>query len=319
MARNVLFSIDLGTQSARAACFDETGNRLSMAEVAYETRYPRPGWAEQRPSDWWKAVCSCCHQAAAALSDDDKAAAICIGATSSTVLPVDAQGEPMSDAILWMDTRAREECALVNATGHPILSYCGGGVSVEWMLPKTLWLKNNKPDIYSGAHKIVEALDWLNYKLSGEWAASKCNASCKWTFSDVEGGFAEDFFKNIGFPEYAEKWPTTVRAMGEPVGRVTPQAAEALGIKGAPVLIQGGIDAHVGMVGLGTVVPGIMGVIMGTSFVHLALSREAHVHSRALGSLFQRRGPRILSSRGRPDLGRRHHALVQGRVCQGPR
>lgn len=274
MARNVLFSIDLGTQSARAACFDEAGNRLSMAEEVYETRYPHPGWAEQRPSDWWRAICSSCHRAAAALSGNYTPAAICIGATSSTVLPVDAQGSPLGNAILWMDTRSRKECAMVNETRHPILSYCGGGVSVEWMLPKTLWMKKNQPELYNSAYKIVEALDWLNFKLSGEWAASKCNASCKWTFSDVEGGFVEEFFKEIGFPEYAEKWPISVKAMGEPVGRVTPEAAKELGIQGTPMLIQGGIDAHVGMVGLGTVVPGIMGVIMGTSFVHLALSEE---------------------------------------------
>ncbi len=274
MPQNVLFGIDLGTQSVRAACFDENGRRLSMAEAAYETQYPRPGWAEQRPADWWKAARSCCRRAASALPDDARAVAVCIGATSSTVLPVDAGGEPLSDAILWMDTRAREECAMVNATGHPALANCGGGVSVEWMVPKTLWLKNNRPDLYARAFKIVEALDWLNFRLCGEWTASKCNAACKWTYCDAEGGFSEEFFREIGFPEFRDKWPSTVRAMGEPLGRVTPEAARELGIKGTPILVQGGIDAHVGMLGLGATTPGVMGVIMGTSFVHLALSEK---------------------------------------------
>jgi FGGY-family pentulose kinase len=274
MAQNIFLSIDLGTQSARAACFDETGLRLSMAEAAYETRFPRSGWAEQRPAEWWEAICGCSRQATGALPDDARVRAVCVGATSSTVLPINADGEPLSDAILWMDTRSREECARVNATGHPILRYCGGGVSAEWMLPKTLWIKKNQPDLYAEAFKIVEALDWLNFKLSGALAASKCNASCKWTYSDVEGGFAEDFFKEIGFPEFREKWPTKVAPMGEPLGALTTRACQALGVKGAPILIQGGIDAHVGMAGLGAVVPGVLAVIMGTSFVHLGLSKE---------------------------------------------
>ncbi len=273
MAQKVLLSIDLGTQSARAACFDEKGQRLSMAEKVYDTFYPNPGWAEQSPVDWWSCLCECTANAFSQLSDA-QVIAVCIGATSSTVLAVDKQGEPMGNAILWMDTRSRAEVARVNKTQHPILRYCGGGVSVEWMLPKTLWLKKNCPDLYNSSHKIVEALDWLNYKFCGQWTSSQCNASCKWTYSDVEGGFAEDFFKEIGFPEFHEKWPTDVKTMSEPLGQMIPEAVEALGIKGAPIVVQGGIDAHVGMIGLGTVVPGILGVIMGTSFVHLGLSEK---------------------------------------------
>ncbi len=274
MARNVFLSIDLGTQSARAGCYDETGLRLSMAEAAYETLFPQAGWAQQRPDHWWRAICACVRQAAAALPDDCRIAAVSAGATSSTVLAMDAAGNPLCDAILWMDVRSREEVARINATGHPILRYCGGGVSAEWMLPKTLWLKKHAPDLYAGAYKIVEALDWLNFKLSGKLAASKCNATCKWTYSDVEGGFVDEFFKEIGFAEFREKWPTQVVPMGEPLAPLSRQACKELGISGEPALIQGGIDAHVGMTGLGAVVPGVLAVIMGTSFVHLGLSRE---------------------------------------------
>jgi len=274
VARNVFLSIDLGTQSARAGCFDETGLRLSMAEETYETSFPRAGWAEQKPGDWWKAICRCSQKALAELPAECRVTAVCAGATSSTVLAMDATGAPLGDAILWMDVRSREEAAMVNGVGHPILRYCGGGVSAEWMLPKTLWLKKHRPDLYAGAYRIVEALDWLNFKMTGRLAASKCNATCKWTYCDAEGGFVDEFFKEIGFPEYREKWPVDVVPMGEPLAALTPEACRELGIKGEPALIQGGIDAHVGMTGLGAVVPGVLAVIMGTSFVHLGLSRE---------------------------------------------
>ncbi|WP_051261318.1 FGGY-family carbohydrate kinase [Desulfovibrio inopinatus] len=274
MPQRIFLSIDLGTQSARVACFDEAGHRLGMAETGYETRFPRSGWAEQHPDDWWRAICACSRQVVAQIPAGSEVVAVCVGATSSTVLPIDANGEPLDDAILWMDTRARKECAVVNETEHSILRYSGGGTSVEWMLPKTLWMKRNTPTLYESADKIVEALDWINWRLCGRLVASKCNATCKWSYADSEGGFADDLFRDIGFAEYEDKWPKTVLAMGEPIAPLTAQACLALGIEGHPMLVQGGIDAHVGMLGLGVVIPGLLAVIMGTSFVHLGLSAQ---------------------------------------------
>lgn len=63
-------------------------------------------------------------------------------------------------------------------------------------------------------------------------------------------------------------------AIGEPVGPLTKAVCDELGIADRPILIQGGIDAHVGMLGLGAVVPGRLAVIMGTSFVHLGLTPD---------------------------------------------
>lgn len=133
--QDIFFSIDLGTQGARVACFDKAGGRLAVAEQGYETRYPKPGWAEQSPKEWWQAICSCAKRVMAELPKDVKVTAVCIGATSSTVLAVDKDGNPMGDAILWMDTRSRSQCDKINATGHKALYPSGGAVSVEWMLP----------------------------------------------------------------------------------------------------------------------------------------------------------------------------------------
>ena len=264
--------IDVGTEAGRVGIFNSQGDLLAMAAAPYQTAHPRPGWAEQNPFDWWHAICKCSREVVQAIKDRGKVAAVAVCATSATVLAVDQSGMPLENAIIWMDSRAGKECHDINATRHEILKYSGGEVSVEWMVPKRLWLKRNRKDIYAQASLIVEALDWINFKLSGIWAISKCNAGCKWNYVDIQSGWNADFFQQIGLADYSEKWPEKILAMGQAMGYLTRDACGELGLHEAPLLIQGSIDAHTGMLGLGVTRTGELAAIMGTSFVHLALS-----------------------------------------------
>ena len=199
---------------------------------------------------------------------------ISVCSTSSTVLAVDEQGNPMMDAIMWMDTRAVKEMEKINATADPVLEYCGGEDSVEWMIPKTLWIKNNKPEIYKDSYKIIEQLDWMNYQLCGTFATSICQAARKWNYVSCEGGWNSAFFKKIGLDDYEEKLVTDVRRLGEELGRIDPAFAEKYDLNPDMMVVQGGIDAHIGMLGLGVARPGKMAMIMGTSFVQLCFSEQ---------------------------------------------
>ena len=118
-----------------------------------------------------------------------------------TVLCVDEHSEPMGKAILWMDTRAKEEADRINETQHPVLRYVGGRVSPEWMLPKVLWLRNHRPAVYHKASHVVEIMDWLNFKLTGRWVLSMCTTSCEWNYSRPLGGWPIDLFEDLGVAE----------------------------------------------------------------------------------------------------------------------
>ena len=268
----LFLGIDTGTQGVRVAVCDSFGRILNACEREWETSYPRLGWAEQSPMHWWESILAALDTCFEALSVEErasiKAGAVC--ATSSTVIPVKDDGTPLLPAIMWMDARAKKEMKAINETGHPVLEHCGGSVSFEWLVPKTLWIKNNAPDVFAQADHICEQLDWLNHQLTGVWCASKCCAVCKWNYSDVLGGFSEDFFRAIGLPEYSEKMLTDVRAMGEVVGTISPDLAARFGLSPDLVFVQTGIDAHAAIFGMNAFAPGRMGVIMGTSFVHLS-------------------------------------------------
>ncbi|MEG2641527.1 MAG: FGGY family carbohydrate kinase, partial [Eubacterium sp.] len=100
--------VDTGTQSVRVVVTDISGNVVASDEQAYETYYPKPGWAEQKPDDWWRCFNTAVENVTSKLSMGIRYSieAISVCSTSSTVVPVDAEGEALQDAIMWMDTRA---------------------------------------------------------------------------------------------------------------------------------------------------------------------------------------------------------------------
>jgi FGGY-family pentulose kinase len=282
MGRPLILGVDFGTQGVRAAVFEPDGHCLKMAFAGYDTYYPHPGWAEQQPNEWWEAFRKALSTCLDGLNPTEIAGmAVC--ATSSTVLAIDREGNPLMPAILWMDARATKQADEINSTGNKVLKYSGGQVSVEWMLPKTLWIKENRPDIYQNAYQIMEQLDWINYRLTGRLVCSKCTATCKWNYTDREGGWSDTFMQEIGLGDFKDKIPVNVLPIGGLVGRITPEMAAQLGLPRDLIVYQGGIDAHIGMLGLGVVTPGQMGVIMGTSFVHLALTQQPIYHQGLWG------------------------------------
>lgn len=274
MEAQYFMGVDTGTQSVRVVVTDISGNIVACDEEEYETFYPKPGWAEQKPSDWWEAFNRAVEKVTKNLSMglrySIKAISFC--STSSTVLAVDKDGKPMMDAIMWMDNRAVKEMEKINATGHHVLEYCGGEDSVEWMIPKVLWIKNNMPEVYENCYKIIEQLDWMNYMLCGKFATSICQAACKWNYVSCEGGWNRDFFEQIGFAEYEDKLVTDVYPLGTVLGKVNKEFVEKYDLNPDMVVVQGGIDAHIGMLGMGVAKPGKMAMIMGTSFVQLAFA-----------------------------------------------
>ncbi len=262
-----VLGIDAGTQGLKAALYTAQGEQRWVGSATYPTSYPHPGSCEQQPLDWWDALLRALRSCPAPeLLNAVSAVAVC--ATSSTVLVVDAEGNPQSPAMLWMDTRAKSETDYINGLADPhvadVLRRSGGGVSAEWMTAKSLWLKNN--GFLKPGYRIMEQLDWLNFKLSGNWMASKCNAVCKWNYTDH---FSRSFFEAIGLEQYEQWWPQQVAAVGEQIGVITAQAAAQTGLPAGIPIFQGGIDAHIGMLGIGACDTGTMSLITGTSFVHL--------------------------------------------------
>lgn len=274
----LLLGLDFGTGGVRVGVFDLARRTLlGENEARYATRYPRPGWAEQSAADWWEAL----GQATRALMQrlgSPRIDGICAATTASTVVFCKRDGTPLRPALLWMDCRAAAEADRTAKSSHPVLSFAGGSDAAEWLVPKAMWMARNEARTYAQADIICECLDYVNFKLTGRWVGSRMNATCKWNYDSVARKFHADLYEELGVPDLPEKLPSEIIAVGGALGPITTAAAAHLGLANRPVLAQGGIDAHIGMLGAGTLSPGELLMIGGTSVVHLfQLSAEKNV------------------------------------------
>ncbi len=279
-----VLGIDCGTQSLRAVIVDAQGKLLASVSREYPTDFPHVAWAEQNAYDWWEAAKAVVPQAVAkaGVSADD-IAGVSVDGTSCTVVVTTRDGEPLRPVILWMDQRAHEEAEAVTATKHPRLRYVSWAESPEWMIPKAMWVRRHQPDIYEKADLIIEGTDWLMHRLTGEWAASLNNTTCKWNYASVDGGWPTGLLHQLEFSDLAGKWPDRVLAMGEQAGELTGTAAADLGLRPGIAVAQGGIDAYAAMLGLAVVRPGRLALVMGTSTCPLALMSEGLFESHLWG------------------------------------
>ncbi len=265
----LLLGLDFGTGGVRAGVFD-LGSRLLLGEreAAYDTAYPRPGWAEQSPLDWWQALGRATRGLLAELRSPE-IAGICVATTASTVVVCRRDGTPLRPALLWMDCRAAAEAERSAQSKHPVLNYAGGGNAAEWLISKAMWMNAHEPRTYADADIICECIDYVNFMLCGLWTGSRMNATCKWNYDSVRKRFPVELYEELGVAGLEAKLPSAIYAVGAPIAEISAMAADHLGLVNRPMLAQGGIDAHIGMLGAGTLMPGQMLMIGGTSVVQL--------------------------------------------------
>lgn len=285
---NYYFGIDVGTGSARAGLFDETGKLIAAAKHDIHMSRPHTGWAEQSTRDIWQAVC---HSVRAALSQaavaPNEVRAIGFDATCSLAL-ADKDFQPLSvaedgmerDVIVWMDQRAVAEAKECSATACEPLNYVGGKMSPEMQMPKLLWLKRHRPELWAKLGYAGDLSDWLTRKATGENTRSVCTLTCKWGFMPHKNpSWDSEFLTKLDLTDIIERaqLPATAAAVGSAIGKLTTQAASELGLSEDCLVSAGMIDAHAGAVLSFALVddahkPHTLGLVAGTSNCHMALN-----------------------------------------------
>lgn len=276
MAGKALFlGIDAGTQSISVAVYDSSGSMISEVTRRYPTDYLEDGQILQDPADWIEGLLTALRHVVSTLTAEQKnmLSSCTVCATSSTVVSLDRNLQPIEKAKMWMDVTASDQAGQINRTNHEQLTRCGGEVSPEWLIPKILWLKQENPQQYDDTAIFVEQLDYINYMLTGVICSSACNAICKANYGP--DSYAQDFMEIVGFEDYQTKLPKTILSVGSPVGLIRKEILDTVGLPDKEIIVyQGGIDAHIALIGMGVVRANEMGMILGTSFVHFVLAEN---------------------------------------------
>ncbi|MEO1102467.1 MAG: FGGY-family carbohydrate kinase, partial [Pseudomonadota bacterium] len=172
----------------------------------------------------------------------------------------------------------------VLATADAALAINGAGngpVSAEWMIPKALWIARNEPDVFRDAATVCEYQDYFTRRLTGRRVGSLSNFAARWHYRSEAGGRPTDMLTAIGIPELGEKWPAEIAAPGEVIDTLTAEAAAHLGLSTATQVVQGGVDALIGVVGLGVHKPGDLALITGSSHLQYGIS-DTPLHAPGL-------------------------------------
>ncbi|MFC2030944.1 xylulokinase [Chloroflexota bacterium] len=247
---------DLGTTGNKATIFDVSGAMLAATSWGYQTDYPRPNWAEQSAADWWRAVRESTREllSASGLAARE-IAVVSFSGMMNGALPVDALGQPLRPAIIWADQRATVEAEfLAQACGtEEVYRRTGHRPGASYTAAKMLWILRHQPDIYTRTRQVLQAKDYVAYRLSGVFATDYSDASSTNLFDLEQREWAVDIFEAAGLDR--GKLPPALPSTSV-IGHVTTEAAAETGLlTGTPVVIGGG-DGACATVGAGSVQPG---------------------------------------------------------------
>jgi xylulokinase len=239
-----ILACDLGTGGNKASLFDADGVCLESSFVPCDTIYPRSGWHEQRPKDWWKAVVQSTQKLLSRRSDEaGNIECISISGHSLGAVPLDARGKLLRESTpIWSDTRSedevkeffriRDERSWYMCTGNGFPPAC-------YTLFKILWYRNNEPEMFRRVAQIIGTKDYINYRLTGNICTDYSYASGSGVY-DLQGWeYDADLIEDSGLPRriFPDLVPST-----QVVGELSPEAARELGLSRNVKVVSGGVD-----------------------------------------------------------------------------
>lgn len=259
--------VDIGTFETKGVIASQGGEIVASAARAHQMLVPQPGWAEHRPQeDWWDDFAFVTRKM---LTDSRIAptsiAAIGASAIGPCMLPVDRDGTPLMNAVLYgIDVRAAQEIdELTQRIGaDTLIARCANALTSQSVGPKILWLKRHRPEVFSKTHKILTSTSYLVHRLTGRFVIDHYSAAGssplylpdELAYSDQ---LASDIVPLDRLPGLA--WTTDI------AGAVTPRAAEETGLAAGTPVIVGTIDAAAEAFSVGVTKSGDMMLMYGST------------------------------------------------------
>jgi len=250
---SLILAHDLGTTGVKASLFDPRGIVIASAFSGYDTIYARAGWAEQDPAAWWKAVSEATGRllTESGRSPDD-VTVISFSGQMMGCLPVDIHGVPLRSSIIWADQRAEAQATLLSERLGPERVYriTGHRASASYTAAKMLWVRQQQPDLFARTHKVLQAKDYVAFRLTGQYATDYSDASGTNLFDIRRRAWSEEILEALELDPalLPEAYPSA-----HIVGQVTRDAAEATGLRTGTRVVIGGGDGACATAGAGVV------------------------------------------------------------------
>ncbi|TXT62989.1 MAG: Xylulose kinase [Promethearchaeota archaeon] len=266
--KKYLLIFDHGTGGPKSAIVSTHGDVITWAFEAVPLHTAKGGLAEQDPNDWWNAIMTASKKAIdnCEIPTED-IIGVCNTSQWSGTVPIDKKGNPLMNCIIWMDTRASKYMekfhkGLIRVDGYnlfkmlPLIKRTAGGPALHGKDPiaNIMWLKGENPDLYEKTYKFLEPQDYINFRLTGEIAASFASIHLHWV-TDVRDinniTYSDGLIKKFKIDK--EKLPQDLKWSTEVLGDIKKELADELGLEKDVKVVMGAPDLHSANIGSGAV------------------------------------------------------------------
>jgi xylulokinase len=260
-----LLGIDVGTTGTKTIIIDEKGKLIASSLEEYPLHTPRPKWAEQDPADWWLAtVDSIKNVLAKSKVKPEEISGLGLSGQMHGLVLIDKDYNILRPAILWCDVRTTDQCHYITEkVGKELLVKSTCNPALEgFTAPKVIWVRDNEPEVYQKAHKMLLPKDYVRFRLTGEIATEMSDAAGTILFDVRNRKWSQEVLERLDISP--DLMPPVFESI-DVCGEITPKVAKLTGLKVGTPVVGGGADNACTAVGNGIVVTGKTSASIGTS------------------------------------------------------
>jgi xylulokinase len=258
MGTNYVLGIDVGTTGVKVALFDvSSGKIVAISYKTYELLSPRVGYVELDPEIWWHKSLEAIKELLSKLEDvKEKIVAVGLSGQLNSTTFLDESGNPVYPSIIWMDTRSETQikkvAEIINAEEFNRIT--GLRFSPFYAIFKVLWFKEHLPKVLKKTKVVLQAKDYISFKLTGEQVIDTSLASASGLLNLTTKKYArEELLNKLDFP--TEILPKLVSPT-DIVGTVTDKASKETGLPSGTPIVAGSGDVFTNAIASGVVEPG---------------------------------------------------------------
>ena len=278
---HALLGIDLGTTGVKAALFAaDDGRTLSSAFIDYTLLHPQIGWAEQNPADWWQAtvtaIRTCLVGGVRNNVQPEDVRGIGLSGHMHGVVLLDEENRVLRPCIIWADQRSEAQCRWITERvgAARLIELVSNPALPGFSAPKLLWIRDNEPEIFARARKMLLPKDYIRFRLTGELAIEISDAAGTCLLDVKNGRWSREVLEALEIDP--ELLPPVIGA-DTVAGTITEEVAALTDLLPGTPVAGGGADNACAAVGNGVVRPGLALVSIGTSGVVLAYASTPQV------------------------------------------
>jgi xylulokinase len=267
-------AFDLGTTAVKGVLVSDTKEVVFQTALPVETFFAADGFKEQDPRDWYHGFCEISRMIFARGFDPRDIRGIIMSGQMQDLIPVDDEGEPVRNAILYSDGRAGKEAEELNASLGEERIYRITGNAIDGSIPaaKLCWFRRHEPEHYNRTAKILgSSKDYVILKLCGRSVAD-LTAAATCGLMDIHAKVWDAaMLEAVGI---SETLLPELFCCKDRVGSVRENASRDSGFRPETPVYAGSGDAGASTLSSGITGPGEFNIYLGTSGWIAAVSSD---------------------------------------------